>query len=146
MTTLSAILDLKGKEVFATTPDTTVREAVDEMCRHKVGALLVKEGEAPIGIVSERDVLSRVVLEGRDARLTTVRDVMTPEVVCVNLTASPAEAMSIMTARRCRHLPVVVERRIVGMLSIGDLVRWASHNQSYEIQMLHEYLSGKYPG
>ena len=147
METLHAILEAKPQSgVYRTGVDDTVHAAVDEMCRCQVGALLVVDGDSPVGIVSERDLMIRVLLERRDPATTRVRDVMTTEVACVAIHASPSQAMRIMTEHRCRHLPVIVDRKIVEMLSIGDLVRWASRNQEYEIRMLREYLEGKYPG
>jgi CBS domain-containing protein len=146
MDTLHLILETKGKAVFRTSPDAPVLTAVDEMCRHHVGALLVTDGDAAVGIISERDLLKRVLLARRDPATTLVRDVMTVDVVCIELDSTPEEAMRVMTERRCRHLPVVVDGKICALVSIGDLVRWASKNSEFEIRMLHEYVEGKYPG
>ena len=90
--------------------------------------------------------MNRVVLERRDPSAARVGDVMTKEIVCIGIETSPNEAMRVMTEKRCRHLPVVLDGKLVGMISIGDLVRWASKNQEFEIRMLHEYLEGRYPG
>jgi len=146
METLHRILETKGTSVHKTRPTEKVVAAVDEMCRLHVGALVVMNDDTPVGIVSERDLMQRVILERRDPQTTTAGEVMTRDVVCVGIDASPGEAMRIMTEKRCRHLPVVLDGKIVGIISIGDLVRWASRNQEYEIQMLHEYVSGRYPG
>lgn len=146
MPTLQAVLETKSKAIHATTPSATVMEAVDEMCRARVGALLVRAGEKPVGMLSERDLLTRVVLARRDPATTRVADVMTNDVVCIDCDVSPEHAMAVMTERRCRHLPVVLDGRVIGIVSIGDLVRWMSRNQEYEIKMLDEYLAGKYPG
>jgi CBS domain-containing protein len=146
METLRTILETKGRTVHRTEPDASVLVAVDEMCRHRVGALLVMDRDAPVGIVSERDLLRRVLLERRDPTTTRVGEVMTSEIVCVEIDSSPGKAMRIMTERRCRHLPVLVDGKIGGLVSIGDLVRWASQNQQFEIRMLHEYVEGRYPG
>jgi CBS domain-containing protein len=146
METLRPILESKGPAVHRARPGETVLVAVDEMCRHHIGVLLVMEGDAVLGILSERDLLTRVLLERRDPAATVARDVMTREIVCVELDTSPTEAMRIMTERRCRHLPVVTDGKIVGLVSIGDLVRWASQSQEYEIRMLHDYVEGRYPG
>jgi CBS domain-containing protein len=146
-TTLHEILEAKGDTtVYKATPNESVLEAVDAMCLEHVGALMVVDGERPVGIFSERDLMKRVVLERRDPQTTKVGDVMTKEVVCIGVDSSPSEAMRIMTEKRCRHLPVVVDGKLVGIVSIGDLVRWVSRNQEYEIRMLHEYLEGRYPG
>lgn len=144
--TLRSVLETKPKTIYATTPATTIIEAVDEMCRARVGALLVRDGDAPVGILSERDLLTRVILTRRDPASARVSEVMTRDVVCVGPEVSPEEAMAIMTERRCRHLPVVLDGRVIGIVSIGDLVRWVSRNREYEIRMLDEYLAGKYPG
>jgi CBS domain-containing protein len=147
METLHAVLEAKEQGgVCRASVDDTVLAAVDEMSRYRVGALLVVESDMPIGIISERDLLTRVLLERRDPATTIVRDVMTTEVACISIEASPGEAMRIMTEHRCRHLPVIVDAKIVAMLSIGDVVRWLSRNQEYEIRMLREYVTGTYPG
>jgi len=119
--------------------------AVETMCERHVGALMVCEGDRPIGIVSERDVLNRLILRGRDPRSTTVAAMMTCEVVVVEPSTSLHEAMAIMTERRCRHLPVVREGCIVGIVSIGDIVRHLSMEQAFEIRMLTDYVSTPIP-
>jgi signal-transduction protein with cAMP-binding, CBS, and nucleotidyltransferase domain len=146
MHTLRSVLESKPKAIHATSPATTVIEAVDAMCNKRVGALLVREGETTVGILSERDILSRIVLARRDPATTRVGDVMTRDIVCIGIDVAPEEAMAVMTERRCRHLPVVLDGKVIGVVSIGDLVRWASRSQEYEIRMLDEYLAGKYPG
>jgi len=147
MDTITHILREKGdREIFFLPPGASVFFAAQEMCTRRVGALLVLEGEEPVGIVSERDLMTRVILAGKDPTKTTVADVMTREVVCVEEGASAESAMAIMTERRIRHLPVVQEGRVSGMISIGDLVRWASRNQAFEIRVLTDYIRGKYPG
>ena len=146
MDTVRAILESKGTKVHEANADDRVIVAVDEMCRLHIGALLVTRAGQPVGVISERDLLRRVLLERRDPATTKVSDVMTREVVCIGVEASPGEAMRVMTDRRCRHLPVVLGGSVVGIVSIGDLVRAASRDQEYEIRMLQEYLSGKYPG
>ena len=146
METLRPIIETKGTAIYRASPDDTVLAAVDEMCRRHVGALLVMKNGTPVGIISERDLLTRVLLERRDPAATSVAEVMTSEVVCVQPDTSPNEAMRIMTERRCRHLPVVSGESVIGLLSIGDLVRWTSQSQEYEINMLHDYVEGRYPG
>jgi CBS domain-containing protein len=146
METIRDILETKGKGLFSIEPEETVLAAVDEMCRRKVGALLVKDASGIVGIFSERDVLTRIVLTRRDPAATKVREVMTADVVCVGTDERPEHAMAIMTSRRCRHLPVVVDRQVVGLVSIGDLVRWTSRHMEAEMRTLEEYVSGKYPG
>lgn len=123
-----------------------ILHAVDRMCEARVGALLVMEGSRPVGVVSERDLMTRVLLKRRDPATTRVADVMTADVVAVSCDASPEEVMAIMTERRCRHLPVIEDDAIVGIVSIGDVVRWASESQEFQIRMLEDYIIGKYPG
>jgi CBS domain-containing protein len=142
--TISDILDEKGSEVVAIGPDATVHAAVEMMCARHIGALLVATTESTLGIISERDVLTRVILERRDPTKTLVKQVMTHAVVCVRPNTKVREAMAVMTERRCRHLPVVSEWAIVGIVSIGDLVRHASHEQEFELRMLTEYVQGGY--
>ncbi len=146
METVGQILTEKGATVYSVKPGATVLEAVDEMCRRHVGAILVCDDGHPRGMFSERDLMVRVVLRRRDPLVTRVDEVMTREVVGVGQDTSVNEAMAIMTQRRCRHLPVMSDGRVVGMISIGDLVRRASRHQEYEIRMLQDYISGRYPG
>jgi signal-transduction protein with cAMP-binding, CBS, and nucleotidyltransferase domain len=146
MSTMHDLLEVKGSRVHTTAPNATIHQAVDEMCRLRVGALIVTEKAAPIGIISERDIMARVILERLDPAKTKVADAMTRDVVCIDMDRPIEEAMAVMTQRRCRHLPVVLDGKVVGLVSIGDLVRWASRNQEYEIRMLQDYLLGKYPG
>ena len=142
---LREILESKGRQIHSIRPDATILDAVDEMCRVHVGALLVGP-DRPLGIVSERDVMCRVILKRLDPATTPVSSVMTKDIVYVDLDGSAEEAMAIMTERRCRHLPVVTNAKVVGVVSIGDLARWASRDQQYEIRMLHDYVGGVYPG
>lgn len=146
MDTIEAILKEKGREVIKVDPDATVKQAVEVMCERRVGAVLVCDEVACAGIFSERDLMNRVILAGRDPASTPVTDVMTPDVACVEPRTSAGEAMAIMTERRCRHLPVVDGGRVVGVVSIGDLVRRSSQDQEFVIRMLNDYILGKYPG
>lgn len=146
MDTIKRILRDKGDAVFKVPPEATVRQAVETMTRRHVGAVLVCTGCECAGIFTERDLMNRVVLAGLDPATTRVRDVMTADVACVQPSTSANEAMAIMTERRCRHLPVVENGAIVGLVSIGDLVRLESENQQFEIRMLTDYIHGKYPG
>jgi CBS domain-containing protein len=146
MDTMRDILELKGRTVHTTVLSATVDEAVIEMCRAKIGALLVFDGGGKAaGILSERDLLVRVLLGHRDPAETTVEDVMTRKVFCIDVDESVSEAMGAMTRGRYRHLPVTAEGKVVGMVSIGDLVRAVSGDQERELQALHEYVEGRYP-
>jgi signal-transduction protein with cAMP-binding, CBS, and nucleotidyltransferase domain len=146
MVTVREVLETKGREVLSTQPGATILQAVQEMCRKHVGALLVLDRAVPVGIISERDVMTRVVLAQHDPATTHVRDVMTSDVVCIDADSSIEQAMAVMTERHCRHLPAVHGGSVSGMVSIGDLVRRASQDQEFETRMLHEYVAGRYPG
>lgn len=146
MNTIHDILEAKGQTVYATTASATIDEAVREMCRLKVGALLVLDDDTATGILSERDLLIRVLLAHRDPASTTVGEVMTRRVLYVNEDQTVSDAMATMTYRHCRHLPVVREGKVAGLVSIGDLVRAVSDEREYELRVLHEYVEGRYPG
>ncbi|MCC6387925.1 MAG: CBS domain-containing protein [Dehalococcoidia bacterium] len=136
------VLANKGGQVFTTTPRMNVRDAVRTMNEHGVGALLVCEGNRVAGIFTERDVLRRVVDEGRAPGLTLVGQVMTRDVVCVPPMLGVSDAMAMMLERRFRHLPVVDSEGVIGMVSIGDLLRRVSRAQEQEIGQLVEYIVG----
>jgi CBS domain-containing protein len=144
MESVREILDDKGWMVHSIGPEASVHRAVEAMCERRVGALLVTADGAPLGMFSERDVMTRVILARRDPERTPVAEVMTREVLCVEPATRARVAMAVMTERRCRHLPVVEDGRVVGLLSIGDLVRWASREQELEIRMLTDYVRGAY--
>jgi signal-transduction protein with cAMP-binding, CBS, and nucleotidyltransferase domain len=147
MHTIDHVLETKGHAVYWTTPETTIQDVVIEMCRVKVGALLVEdERGSPVGVISERDLMIRVLLGHRDPAKTTVGEVMTPKVVCIEANRAVHEALAVMTSAHCRHLPVVARGEVVGLVSIGDLAREVSADQEYELRMLHDYVDGKYPG
>ena len=146
MATLRTILEDKDSTVHTVEPEASILEAVGKMCQLRIGALLVERFGHPLGIISERDVLTRFLLERRDPVETRVEEIMTPNVLCIDLDRSPEEAMSLMTERRVRHLPVMEGRGVVGIVSIGDLMRWASRDKEYEIRTLREYVSGVYAG
>lgn len=146
MDTIERILQEKGRQVHTVGPDTTVLAAVEAMCAAKVGAVLVCDGATCRGIFSERDLMTRVILEHRDPRSTPVHAAMSTDVVVVEPGTSTNEAMAIMTERRVRHLPVIEHGKVVGIVSIGDLVRWNSRHQQFHIRMLTNYITGQYPG
>ncbi len=118
-------------------------DAIATMVDGNVGALLVYEGTRLVGIVTERDYLRRVTLEGRDERTTPVREIMSSELVYVGPDASIDECMAVMTERRIRHLPVLTdEREVAGIVSIGDIVKFHSKEQDVQIRFLTEYITG----
>ena len=146
MDTIAHILKEKGTDVHHTSPDVTVLNAVEMMSAKQIGALMVCEEGHPLGMFTERDLMTRVILGGRNPATTRIAEVMSTDVVFVEPSTPAGEAMAVMTERRCRHLPVVSEGRVVGLISIGDLVRWVSRNQEFHIRQLEDYICGKYPG
>ena len=136
------ILCSKGQTVHSVAPDDTVLHALSVMAKHEIGAVLVIEEEKLIGILTERDYARRVVLMGRSSRDSAIRDVMTSQVVCVGPDRSVSDCMALMTDRRVRHLPVVREKRVVGIVSIGDLVKATIADQEYVITQLQAYIAG----
>lgn len=132
----------KGGQVLTVSVQATVREAVREMNDAGVGSLLVLQGEKIAGIFSERDVLRRIVDKGRDPDRTRVAEVMSSPVVTIRPSMPTDEAMQLMTRQRVRHLPVVLEERLVGMISIGDLLRWVGKSQEADIESMADYIKG----
>jgi CBS domain-containing protein len=141
MNTLSEILDEKGHDVFVIDGGASVFEAVERMVERNVGSLLVTEEGEIAGILTERDYLRRITLEGRTDRETAVREIMSSPLVVVTPETPVEECMALMTDRRIRHLPVVVAGRVVGLISIGDLVKFTARQQTYEIQHLTDYIT-----
>ncbi len=142
MSTLSDILETKSPVIRTIASTATVYEAVDKLCRYHVGALLVTDANLPIGMLSERDVMARVLLTQGEPLLTRVASVMTKGVVSIDINATPESAMALMRDRHFSHLPVTEEGNVVGILSIGDLIRWMSKQQDCELRALREYVSG----
>ena len=143
MHTLSEILSEKSGDVIRIGGDATVYEAVLAMVEANVGALLVTEGDEISGIFTERDYLRRIAVEGRRSRDTSVREVMSSPVLIVNPGTTVDETMALMTDRRIRHAPVVDDGALVGMISIGDLVKFISKKQSFQIQYLTDYITAR---
>lgn len=146
MSTVSAIISGKGKKVLTIDRDSSVFEAIQTMVQANVGSLIVTHGDAICGIFTERDYLRRIVLEGRTSKDTPVIEVTTERLVVVDPARSIDECMSMMTSERIRHLPVIDDGKLVGLVSIGDLVKHLSREREAEIRYLTEYISGKYPG
>ncbi|MGH7742330.1 MAG: CBS domain-containing protein [Candidatus Eiseniibacteriota bacterium] len=142
---VSDILGHKGGHVHAVDAEATVHEAIARMVEHNVGALVVKSGTAFVGIFTERDHLRRVTLDDRPPRDTRVREVMTPKVICVTPDEMIQGCLNIMTQERIRHLPVVDGGAVIGMISIGDLVKHLSQQHEVEIRYLTEYITGIRP-
>jgi len=143
MRTLGQILAAKGTQVWSVTPDTSVYDAIALMAEKGIGALPVLESGKLVGIVSERDYTRKVALQGRSSKTTLVREIMTPEVVCVRRDETAQEAMAVMTAKRIRHLPVLEGDEMVGIVSIGDLVKDVISEQEFLIEQLVRYIHGR---
>ena len=140
MTLVRHLLDRKGRALFSIEPETPVLEAVRMMADRFVGALLVMRGTELAGIVSERDYARKVVLLGRSSADTPVRQIMTSPVITVSPDNSVQDCMRLMTERRIRHLPVVESGRVIGMISIGDLVKAVIEDQQQTIEQLQSYI------
>ena len=138
---LSEILDEKGHDVLQIEADASVFQAVERMVEANVGSLLVTDRGDVIGIVTERDYLRRVTLEGRAERDTSVREIISSPLIVATPQTTVDECMAMMTERRIRHIPVLEDGDLVGMISIGDLVKFASRQQSYEIKYLTDYIT-----
>ncbi len=146
MDTIRQLLRDKGERehVWSVSPDATVYEALQLMAEKDIGAVLVTEGEKLVGIFSERDYARKVILHDRSSRETRVREIMTPEVVCVSPEQSVEECMALMTTRRIRHLPIVEEGgHVTGVISIGDVVKAVIDDQAQLISHLHAYILGE---
>jgi CBS domain-containing protein len=140
---VAEILSEKSGAVIEIDGGATVFEAVCAMVKANVGALLVTDGEEIAGIFTERDYLRRIAVEGRRSRDTLVREVMSAPVICVTPETDVDESMAMMTDRRIRHAPVVEDGALVGMVSIGDLVKFRSKRQTFQIQYLTDYISAR---
>jgi CBS domain-containing protein len=142
--TLKEILGLKGAVVWTVQPDATVFEAIQLMADKNIGALLVTENDKLLGMLSERDYTRKVALKGKTSKQLRVREILSPRVVHVTPDHSVEDCMRLMTEHRVRHLPVLEGEKIIGLVSIGDLVNWIISTQTSTIRQLETYISG-YP-
>lgn len=144
-TPISALLERKGSAVHSVAPTLSVYDAVAEMNRHRIGAIIVLDGARLVGIFTERDVLRRVVGDGLDPRRSLVADVMSPGVITIAPDATIEQTMNIFTEKRCRHLPVVSGGQMRGVISIGDITRWMADAHRTEAEHLRNYITGGVP-
>jgi CBS domain-containing protein len=142
VTTVNRILEAKGKDVCTVSPDATVLEALGMMAEHGIGALVVVDKEAVVGMFSERDYARKVILKGKASKDTPVREVMSTKVYYVQPTQRIEECMALMTDKTIRHLPVIFEDRLVGIISIGDVVKAMISEQEFIIEQLEQYITG----
>jgi len=143
--TIDSVLKIKGTQIWSIEPTATVFEAIEHMSNLSIGALLVMSGESLVGIVSERDYARKVILRDRSSKTTEVREIMTSPAITVTRNNTVEHCMRIMTENRIRHLPVVERDRVLGMISIGDLVNWIITSHEETIGQLQNYIEGRYP-
>jgi len=144
--TAGSVLAQKGDVLWSISPEASVFDAIASMSEKHIGALIVLSDAHLVGIITERDYARKVILKGRQSRETRVREIMTAPVLYVTPDQTIAECMRLMTSRRVRHLPVLEGDRVLGVLSIGDLVNWIITTQDETIRHLHNYIAGSYPG
>lgn len=136
------LLDRKGTEIISIVQDASVFEAIKLMADRAVGSLLVMDGSVLQGIVTERDYARKVIVKGRSSESTEVREIMSTDIITATTQQSVKECMTLMTERRIRHLPVVMDGEVIGLISIGDLVQAIISDQQEEIEQLEQYISG----
>ncbi len=142
MQTIRDILKVKGTDVWCVAPDATVFDALRRMAEKEVGALVVTEAAQVVGLISEREYARKVVLAGRTSPTTLVKEIMITPVMYIHLDQTIEECMSLMTEKRTRHLPVIEDGKLVGLISIGDIVKSIIADQQFLIEQLVRYVSG----
>jgi len=142
MKNIKQIIDEKGNDIWSVVPDTSVYEVIKILAEKRIGALLVMEGEKVVGIVSERDYARKVILQGKAAKETSVKEIMTSQVICTHLDSTIEEGLALMTSNRIRHLPMIDNDKLVGMVSIGDLVKALIEDQKFMIDQMTDYITG----
>jgi CBS domain-containing protein len=141
MSTARDILIRKGNEIWAIEPQESILQAIEKMATKEVGALLVMQTDKLVGIITERDYARKVALEGRSSRDSAVRDIMSTNVLCARPEQTVQECMALMSDKRARHLPVVEKNKVIGLISIGDLVMSIINEQQHEIESLQYYIN-----
>ena len=136
------LLDAKGRDIISVTAETSVLDAIKLMAEKTIGSLLIMQGDELEGIMTERDYARKVIIKGRSSESTEVGEIMTTDVCSVTSHETVSDCMALMTKRKIRHLPVIDDGTVVGMLSIGDLVQAIISDQQEEIQQLEQYISG----
>lgn len=144
MTTVKQLLKTKGNQIWSIASDRTVYEALEMMAEKETGALLVIDNNKLVGIISERDYARKVILKGASSLKTQVRDIMTSRVPYVTPQNTVDECMALMTDKRCRHLPVMEDEQLIGVLSIGDLVKATIAQHEFHIHQLENYIRGDF--
>jgi len=140
MTTVKQLLDIKGRNILSMSPNDSVYSAVERMSENNIGALLVIENGQLVGILSERDYARKVILKGKSSKNTLIREIMTPDVLCVSPETTVEECMALLTESRVRHLPVMDGGKLMGIVSIGDLVKQIISDKEFTIQQLEHYI------
>lgn len=140
MVTIRDILNEKGQNIYFVSPETTVYESLEKMSAHNVGSMLVMEDEKLMGIFTERDYMKKIILQNKASKTTIVKDIMTANPVCITPSDSVDNALSIMTKQHCRHLPIIEKSKIIGVVSIGDLVKKKISSMDATIKHLSDYI------
>ena len=140
MTTVKQLLDIKGRNILSISPNDSVYAAVERMSENNVGALLVLENGKLVGILSERDYARKVILKGKSSKNTLIREIMTPDVLCVSPETTVDECLALLTESHVRHLPVTDGGKLMGIVSIGDLVKQIISDKEFTIQQLEHYI------
>ncbi len=141
MSTARDILSKKGNDVWSIEPQASILQAIEKMAIKEVGALLVMDSDKLVGIITERDYVRKVALEGRSSRDSQVQDIMSPKVLCAKPEQTIQECMALMSDKRARHLPVLDHKKVIGLISIGDLVKSIINEQQHEIESLQYYIN-----